>query len=177
MESLLSPPEAHVIQSFLASIDGPANDWALYSAGNPDDVADVPIPQAQGREALAKATKELMALDADRWQTDFASHNYPHHPPRRPHPQQQHHPYDFHRQQQQIHHQIGDHHQHASISHDPFPYMYPHKHSLYLLPVHQQPIQDPSQPVPNAQHLRPLTVPSSRADGHGPHSASPPTST
>ncbi|KAF8710140.1 hypothetical protein AX14_010818 [Amanita brunnescens Koide BX004] len=174
MEPLLSPPEAHVIQSFLASIDAAANDWPLYSAGNPDDVQQVPLPHTQGREALAKATKDLMALDADRWQPSFASH-YPHRPPRRPHPHQQH-PYDFHRQHQQIDHQIGEQH-HASISHDPFPFLHPHKHSPYPGLLHQQLMQDASQSVPNTQNLRPLTVPSSRADGHGLHSASPPAST
>ena len=175
MEPLLSPPEAHVIQSFLASIDASANDWPLYCAGNPDDVQQVPVPHTQGREALAKATKDLMSLDSDRWQPAFATH-HSHHAPRRPHPQQQH-PYDFHRQHQQIHHQIGEQQHHASISYDPFPVLPHHKHSPYPGQSHQQPMQDTSQSVPNTQNLHPLTVPPSRADGNGMHSASSPTST
>lgn len=68
--SLLSPSESHAFQAFLTSIDpftdSVAPEWSMYAHDIPDEYE---IPQAQGKEALAKATKDLMSLDADRWST------------------------------------------------------------------------------------------------------------
>ncbi|KAI6108047.1 hypothetical protein F5141DRAFT_1120349 [Pisolithus sp. B1] len=61
--SLLTPSEAHAFQSFLTSLDAsefPA-DWNMQ--------LDLPLehtPPAQGRDALTKATRDLMSLDADK---------------------------------------------------------------------------------------------------------------
>jgi hypothetical protein len=80
--SLLTPSESHAIQSFLTSIDHNDSDsplhsnlaWPMYSALNLEDIPsthDVPIPH--GREALTKATKDLMSLDGDKWKTGLAA--------------------------------------------------------------------------------------------------------
>lgn len=77
--SLLTPSESHAFQSFLSSVDDNsqiATEWTTYEQHND---AEVPV---QGSEALVKATKDLMSLDADRWnsqqQTHYDYHNYPH---------------------------------------------------------------------------------------------------
>ncbi|KAF5327022.1 hypothetical protein D9619_004126 [Psilocybe cf. subviscida] len=74
MQSLLSPAERHAFQSFLSTMDYPgdtltANEWAIYNAGNqaPDGQEDASLmsePNPGQREALTKATKDLMSLDA-----------------------------------------------------------------------------------------------------------------
>ncbi|KAK2460289.1 hypothetical protein APHAL10511_007678 [Amanita phalloides] len=165
MESLLTPSESLVFQSFLSSIDSPAPDWVFYSpvANDPPDFS---VPQAQGREALAKATKDLMSLDAGRWHPTVAAS---HHPRR---PQQYHHPYNSQRHQP-LRPQIGGQQQHhASISHDPFPFLHANKHPQYQRPVHQRVGHDPSaQP----QHPHHLVMPSG-ADGHHLRSGDSPTS-
>ncbi|KAG7089368.1 hypothetical protein E1B28_011058 [Marasmius oreades] len=73
MSDLLSPSESHEFHSFLSSIDyNAANDarsissaeWHNYSGDG------IPIPQpphGKGKEALAKATKDLMSLDSSSW--------------------------------------------------------------------------------------------------------------
>lgn len=63
--SLLSPSESHAFQSFLSSIDYDytvadtlftASEWSVLAD-------DIPVPHASpGKEALAKATKDLMSL-------------------------------------------------------------------------------------------------------------------
>ncbi|KAM6490558.1 hypothetical protein JOM56_013901 [Amanita muscaria] len=162
MESLLTPSESHAFQSFLSSLDVSAPEWAHYTTGNPnpdDIIVDVPVPHAHGREALTKATKELMALDTDRWNLSSADSVTC----RR---QQLPTPYDY------QHRQIGDQQQHpqrqTSIPLDSFPYMNPPKHPSFhrLQPA---PVPDPS--FSSSHHLRPLIVPSSvRTNGNGAHS-------
>ncbi|KAI6123569.1 hypothetical protein EDD16DRAFT_1471613 [Pisolithus croceorrhizus] len=61
--SLLTPSEAHAFQSFLTSLDASelAADWNMQ--------LDLPLehtPPAQGRDALTKATRDLMSLDTDK---------------------------------------------------------------------------------------------------------------
>ncbi|KIJ05479.1 hypothetical protein PAXINDRAFT_21274, partial [Paxillus involutus ATCC 200175] len=62
--SLLTPSESRVFQSFLSSLD---------SAAFPADVnmqleiSHEHMPPARGKEALTKATKDLMSLDGDKW--------------------------------------------------------------------------------------------------------------
>jgi hypothetical protein len=56
MESLLTSSESHAFQSFLSSI-ADTHDWNV----------DIDVPS--DKVALAKATKDLMALDQSHWQT------------------------------------------------------------------------------------------------------------
>ncbi|KZV73112.1 hypothetical protein PENSPDRAFT_683153 [Peniophora sp. CONT] len=67
MEDLLTASENHAIKSFLSNInyDGTlvdslvaSNEWANLGEDG------IPVPHAQGREALAKATKDLMSLSS-----------------------------------------------------------------------------------------------------------------
>ncbi|KAK1222870.1 hypothetical protein PQX77_014292 [Marasmius sp. AFHP31] len=88
MSDLLTPAESHEFHSFLSSIDyGSSNDtrslpstnWASYT----DDGINIPaLPQGKGREALAKATKDLMSLDSSSWgpssSTSTGMNNYQH---------------------------------------------------------------------------------------------------
>ncbi|KAH7926092.1 hypothetical protein BV22DRAFT_1009884 [Leucogyrophana mollusca] len=62
--SLLTPTEAHAFQSFLTSLDSAeiSPEWNMQL-----EISHEHIPPARGREALAKATKDLMSLDVDRW--------------------------------------------------------------------------------------------------------------
>ncbi|KAF8626116.1 hypothetical protein AX17_006611 [Amanita inopinata Kibby_2008] len=186
MESLLTPSESHAFQSFLSSLDVSAPEWTLYSSGNPEDiVVDVPVPQAQGREALAKATKDLMSLDADRWSDPSSNPSLDYHNRQHPHQHYPHHQYDYQRQSQ--FHQMGEHQQRqrpASFSHDPFPFL--HKNQSYHRSHHsvQHTLPDSSSNLHprDINHLRPLTVPTLHhamsANGHGQmHSASSSTST
>ncbi|KAF8627270.1 hypothetical protein AX15_004448 [Amanita polypyramis BW_CC] len=174
MKSLLTPSESHAFQSFLSSLDTPVPEWALYSSGGPGDIViDVPVPQAQGREALARATKELMSLDAGRW--------HPHQGSVR-HSQLQDHRQQLYDYQRQPHNLIGEHQQQhqqqqrTSISHDPFPFLNAHVHKRpqsLPRPQHQErPISDSLQLLTNntAHHLCPLTVLSSLHANGGPNS-------
>ncbi|KIK16106.1 hypothetical protein PISMIDRAFT_686643 [Pisolithus microcarpus 441] len=61
--SLLTPSEAHAFQSFLTTLDASeiAADWNMQ--------LDLPLehtPPMQGKDALTKATRDLMSLDADK---------------------------------------------------------------------------------------------------------------
>ena len=56
--TLLSPSESTAFNGFLSSLDlaDPLTGWR--------DIADsVPVPTARGKEALSKATKDLMSLE------------------------------------------------------------------------------------------------------------------
>ncbi|KDR76008.1 hypothetical protein GALMADRAFT_139765 [Galerina marginata CBS 339.88] len=78
--TLLSPSESHAFQSFLSSIDYPDADsvtispaeWALYNnnatmySAQDNHLLDSE-PNPHHREALTKATKDLMSLDSDSW--------------------------------------------------------------------------------------------------------------
>ncbi|KAL0067885.1 hypothetical protein AAF712_005053 [Marasmius tenuissimus] len=88
MSDLLTPAESHEFHSFLSSIDyGSSNDtrslpsteWASYT----NEGINIPaLPQGKGREALAKATKDLMSLDSSSWgpssSTPTGMNNYQH---------------------------------------------------------------------------------------------------
>jgi hypothetical protein len=86
--SLLSPSESNAFQSFLSTMDYPdeaisASDWAIYnSSAAMHQVLDDPLLENSvnpgHREALAKATKDLMSLDSDMW--DAGSSMMDHHP-------------------------------------------------------------------------------------------------
>ncbi|KAF8972176.1 hypothetical protein BDZ97DRAFT_1783575, partial [Flammula alnicola] len=69
MQSLLSPAESHAFQSFLSTMDYPddsitAAEWAVYNS----DTSTFAGQDDRHREALTKATKDLMSLDADSWE-------------------------------------------------------------------------------------------------------------
>ena len=66
MEDLLTASETHAIKSFLSNInyDGTLVDSLVASSEWANLGDDVPVPHAQGREALAKATKDLMSLSS-----------------------------------------------------------------------------------------------------------------
>ncbi|KAI6042585.1 hypothetical protein EDC04DRAFT_967759 [Pisolithus marmoratus] len=61
--SLLTPSEAHAFQSFLTSLDAAefATDWNMQL-----DLPHEHTPPVQARDALTKATRDLMSLDADK---------------------------------------------------------------------------------------------------------------
>ncbi|KAH9481232.1 hypothetical protein JR316_0005753 [Psilocybe cubensis] len=79
MQSLLSPSESNAFQSFLSSLDYPeseamsisSSEWALYSSNpsiySPQDSQHDPEANPEHREALTKATKDLMSLDSNSW--------------------------------------------------------------------------------------------------------------
>ncbi|THV07228.1 hypothetical protein K435DRAFT_848183 [Dendrothele bispora CBS 962.96] len=85
MSNLLTPSESHAVQSFLSAMDYPdsndmrndSSEWPSYTGGAPTYVSDIPQVQ-QGREALAKATKDLMSLDAEDWNSASMMQQYPH---------------------------------------------------------------------------------------------------
>lgn len=62
--SLLTPSEARAFQSFLTSLDAAdfSAEWNMQL-----DIPHGHVPPSQGKEALTKATRDLMSLDADKW--------------------------------------------------------------------------------------------------------------
>ena len=82
--SLLSPSESKAFQSFLSTMDYAddaisASDWAMYNSNvaihqvsDDDPLVENGVNPGQ-REALAKATKDLMSLDSDMWDTSTSS--------------------------------------------------------------------------------------------------------
>lgn len=93
---LLSASEKSALQSFLSVMDYPddtltASEWALLSSGTPLSNASSDnafFVEEQHKEALAKATKDLMSLEPDRWRSQSAllnavdgraDHNHQHH--------------------------------------------------------------------------------------------------
>ena len=145
MESLLSPSETHAFQSFLSSID--YNDqastsppewggsvYALHHQYRDDDILVDNVPQAQGTEALAKATKDLMSLDSDRWNSSSMSANHSH----SQHDfNQQHQVYDSQGQyQHHAQHQLQQPHRssYSSSSRDSFPFLHTKNQQLRQQP-------------------------------------------
>ncbi|KAJ3732512.1 hypothetical protein DFJ43DRAFT_1072913 [Lentinula guzmanii] len=84
MSDLLTPSESQQLHTFLSAMDyNETNDarsvanvgWAAYN--NDAHGQSMPeIPHLQGREALAKATKDLMSLDAEGWNSAPVMHQY-----------------------------------------------------------------------------------------------------
>ncbi|EGN98864.1 hypothetical protein SERLA73DRAFT_108042 [Serpula lacrymans var. lacrymans S7.3] len=71
MMSLLTPSESHAFQSFLSSLDCSdfSPEWDMQL-----EIAHDDVQPAHGREALEKATKDLMALDAaEKWKYPLVS--------------------------------------------------------------------------------------------------------
>lgn len=59
--SLLTPSESRAFQSFLDAAAFPV-DWSMQL-----EISHEHMPPARGKEALTKATKDLMSLDGDQW--------------------------------------------------------------------------------------------------------------
>lgn len=78
MDTLLSPAESHAFQNFLSAMDYQdisPSEWALYSANGANIApSDNLLAPTQTSEALAKATKDLMSLDPDRWTSQSQQH-------------------------------------------------------------------------------------------------------
>lgn len=85
MQSLLTASENNVLPSFLSPMGYPddaltAREWALLSPGSTlptssDATAFVASPNSDHKEALAKATKDLMSLEPERWRLQSAMQN------------------------------------------------------------------------------------------------------
>lgn len=88
---LLTPAESHAFQSFLSAMDYQdlsPSEWAMLNsnAANITSNDDLLAP-TQPSDALAKATKDLMTLDAARWDAHVQQqHDYAHHQPQQQHP-------------------------------------------------------------------------------------------
>ncbi|KAF8181325.1 hypothetical protein BJ912DRAFT_614228 [Pholiota molesta] len=193
--SLLSPAESHAFQSFLSTMDYPdetltASEWAIYNSGAPAYGAyDDPLNDAGGaanpaqREALAKATKDLMSLDPEGWNGGGAmmddrgqpqghdtrgQYNLQHQ--HQQHQQQQQDQHRFAQRQQTMHHlqqQQQQHRQHSfSSGADLFPFLHNKVSS-------SQELRYPMQRHQQNPHLGPSPMTASNAD-HGspasPHS-------
>lgn len=68
MQSLLSQSESNAFQSFLSSMDYPEDsippdEWAAFTASSAS--MELAYPDVERRQALAKATKDLMSLHTD----------------------------------------------------------------------------------------------------------------
>ncbi|KAF9004072.1 hypothetical protein BDQ17DRAFT_475789 [Cyathus striatus] len=159
---LLSPSESQAFKTFLSSIDYndalPAPEWGMYATSMGEDLLLEDIPQ--GKEALTKATKDLMSLD-------YAHHGHHGHHFQ---PQHHHHPfqyshgthqaYDEQRHREQQHQQSQNQQQatYASTRHESFPFLqsskpsHNHSHQHNQRQVHQQhSFHHPSQ------HVTPVT--------------------
>ena len=160
MQSLLSQSESNAFQSFLSSMDYiddaiPADEWVAFSATS-GDPSYSDNDSSEGRQALRKATKDLMSLDTDaNWDNPNDS-LMNHGPVIHPH-------FDGHETQAMYNQQQGHRYQQVSSRHDIFPF-------LHTKSQHQQPIQFPMQlqqhpPVPagspGSQQRSPISTPSS----------------
>lgn len=213
MEALLTPSESLAFQSFLTAVDTsqPPNDWASYASQfspnsirrDDDELGGEPLPPPPENESLAKATKDLMSLDAAGWNGS----------PTSAHPDLQHHPQHLMYGPQMRHHQEQQqplltqplHPQHMySPVHESFPFLnqkgsfqqqspsypqQPHHSQQFSHPQHHPPhslnLASPnspdlfSYPLPHQQqhvngHLSPLTRSQSQSSAHGVNGAMPP---
>ncbi|KIJ66950.1 hypothetical protein HYDPIDRAFT_85064 [Hydnomerulius pinastri MD-312] len=93
--SLLTPSESHAFQSFLTSLDSAdfSADWNMQL-----EISHEHMPPAHGKEALAKATKDLMSLDGEKWRYPLGPQSPPRESSATPvhrHPQAQTNPLSF----------------------------------------------------------------------------------
>lgn len=72
--SLESPPYQYADSPYAGHY--PPQHSSQWYAGSPEYSDYMNVPHAHGREALTKATKDLMALDADRWRPSSAMHSH-----------------------------------------------------------------------------------------------------
>ncbi|KAF9478312.1 hypothetical protein BDN70DRAFT_860292 [Pholiota conissans] len=193
--SLLSPAESHAFQSFLSTMDYPddtltAAEWAIYNSGAPmygphDDPLDESSANPAQREALAKATKDLMSLEPDGWNRDAAmmepfDPRGHYDPQQHQHQQQQEHHHFAQRQQalqhlqqqqqQHIQHQVQQQRQHSfSSGSDLFPFLHNNNHKGSSS---SQELRYPMQRLGLQQH--PHLGPSAAADHGSPTSSHSP---
>jgi hypothetical protein len=149
MQSLLSQSESNAFQSFLSSMDYtedtiPADEWAAFSASSAS--MELPYPD-EDRQALTKATKDLMSLDTDgNWDNPNDTSMMNRSPVIHPH-------FDDHETRQQQS-DLGQHQQHRyqqsyransyASRHDSFPFL----HTKSQQQQQSQPIQFPIQHHP-----------------------------
>ncbi|KAJ7592965.1 hypothetical protein C8J56DRAFT_486594 [Mycena floridula] len=178
--SLLSPSESHAFQSFLSSVDhsdalqngAVAPEWAMYANSEYHNQVDM----MHGREALAKATKDLMSLDNERYQVhqSHQQHNYDYYS-QRYHDQQQ---FSQYKPRQLPHHQE----QQQPRRNITFPFLSKHDQSRQLLPLQVSSDSRPSSsytPTPSTsssnssfshqQRLSPLSPPQSTRGSASPN--------
>ncbi|ESK93966.1 helix-loop-helix dna-binding domain protein [Moniliophthora roreri MCA 2997] len=83
MSNLLSATETHEFHSFLTSIDYAASsdvrnsslsEWSTYQSDHSGMLPEV--PHAKGKEALARATKDLMSLDSNSWSSPSSTSSH-----------------------------------------------------------------------------------------------------
>ncbi|KAL0579306.1 hypothetical protein V5O48_002704 [Marasmius crinis-equi] len=172
MSDLLSPSESHELHSFLSAIDyGTSNDtrgteWGPYTS---EGITLPAPPQGSGREALTKATKDLMSLDSSPWggspSSSTSMNNYQQsHGPFHYNSQTNHSPqYDYktsrnnsdgpiYLQQPQLHHRHGP----SSPTNVTFPFL--SKQSPPHPPLLSQSHSDPSNSLPttHGQSIAPI---------------------
>lgn len=175
MQSLLSQSESNAFQSFLSSIDHTedaisADEWAAFSATSAsidhsysdDDI----LQNSEGRQALTKATKDLMSLDTadgnwdDPNDTAMLNHSPVIHPHFDGHETHQYDQQQGHRYQQESHGVNS-----YPSRHDSFPFL----RSKFQQQPPSQPLQFPMQ----LQHhpVSPLTTGSSELRQRSPRSS------
>ncbi|KAG8213282.1 hypothetical protein J3R82DRAFT_11757 [Butyriboletus roseoflavus] len=81
--SLLTPSESRAFQSFLDAAAFPV-DWSMQL-----EISHEHMPPAHGKEALTKATKDLMSLDGDNWRYPLGPYSLGESPRASVHTQQQ----------------------------------------------------------------------------------------
>lgn len=123
---LLTPTESNVFQSFLSAMDYTdlsPSEWALLNSTHV--ASDDDLASGRSSEMLAKATKDLMGLDAGRWDSLA----------------QQPHGLYSHQSQQQTHPNAYSHRQTPSTRRETFPFLTSNKaqmeHSMLSIPPHQ----------------------------------------
>ena len=161
MQSLLSQTESNAFQSFLSSMDYtedaiPADEWAAFSASSASMELSHPDEE---RQALTKATKDLMSLDTDgNWDHPNDASMMNRSPVNLPH-------FDDHETHQQQSH-LGQHQQHRyqpsyrvnsySSRHDSFPFLHTksqqHQQSQPIhFPIQQHPVSPLRTGSPDSQ--------------------------
>ncbi|KAJ2928366.1 hypothetical protein H1R20_g8726, partial [Candolleomyces eurysporus] len=168
METLLTPTESLAFQSFLAAVDTshPPSDWATYASQfdpssanrDDDDIILNSLAPPPENESLAKATKDLMSLDAVGWSDTSMM------PPNQHQHQQQPLMYDHqiqHHQQTQPLLTQPLHRQHSYSSvHEPFPFLNPKGSNVPFQQQQQYPHPHPlQQPSLNLNHMNSPTTP------------------
>ncbi|TFK49611.1 hypothetical protein OE88DRAFT_1662139 [Heliocybe sulcata] len=161
---LLSPAESHAFSSFLSAIDVPdgfAPEWSMYAH---QLAAERPI---QGKEALTKATKDLMSLDQDKDRSDSyfswssssspASTDTP-----QSHAQQHARPASRHRQSDP-----------PSYAHEPH-YSFGYQEDAVVSRPHASHSQSSSSVAPSRTLIPPLSTPTPTPPPAPPHSISAP---
>ena len=171
MQSLLSQSESNAFQSFLSSMDYtadaiPVDEWAAFSASSASMELSYP-EEVEDRQALTKATKDLMSLDTDvSWDdpndTSMMNHSpiiHPHFDDHETHQTQTHRTQHLQHRYQQESHGVNSY----PSRHDSFPFLYTKSHKQQQ----SQPIQFPIHPV---SPVRTASPDLQQCSPHSPHS-------